>query len=532
LLKELLTWTLNIYLKPAIILTAKLRRLGGTKEVGSSEESVLMRVPFPTSRGAFRFRFRVSDVVLAFISPFLALYLSNAYALASSIGLWDVAIYCSISIVCAGIAFLMFRTENGILQHFSVYEVLRLSKAVVTAELVTCVVAFTVTRLDGIPRSAPIIQALILLTGLVSVRIISSIAAKQPLSHRSSYTTPEYVILVSSSALSALYIKLLQTQEFGNRRVVSVLDADPRMIGRSIEGVPIVGTPEHLEAVIREYQVHGIQIDRVVFGEKSENLPHELVEQAILVCEREQICLDFLPQLLGLRETKLKQLSVSHSVENFMLPSYFRWKPLIDVTVATALTIVLLPLFLGTALIVLIDVGSPVLFWQRRVGARGRWFLLYKFRTLSSPINRMGELVPSEERLSRIGRLLRETSLDELPQIFNVLVGDMSLIGPRPLLPIDQPEDARMRLMVAPGITGWAQVNGRKSLTPEEKEQLDAWYVRNGSLKIDAQIVFRTFRLLMNGVSGSNKDTEIAHAVRSGAVDGWKNVGAAKIEQM
>jgi lipopolysaccharide/colanic/teichoic acid biosynthesis glycosyltransferase len=491
-----------------------------------------MRVPFPTSRGAFRFRFRVSDVILAIVSPFLALYLSNAYALVSSVGLWDATIYSSISIVCVGISFLMFRTEDGILQHFSVYDVLRLSKAVVTAELVTCVVAFTVTRLDGVPRSAPIIQALILLTGLVSVRIISSIAMKEPRSHRSSDTTPEYIILVSSSALSALYIKLLQSQESGKRRVVSVLDADPRTVGRAIEGVPIVGAPEHLEAIIGEYRVHGIQIDRVVFGEKSENLPEELVRHATLVCEREQICLDFLPQLLGLRESKAKQLSVADSVEDFILPSYFRWKPFIDVTVATALIIVLLPLFLGTALIVLIDVGSPVLFWQRRLGARGRWFLLYKFRTLSTPINGIGELVPSEERLSRIGRLLRETSLDELPQIFNVLVGDMSLIGPRPLLPVDQPADARMRLMVAPGITGWAQVNGRKSLTPDEKEQLDAWYVRNGSLKVDARIVFRTFRLLLNGVRGSNKDIEIAQTVRSGAVDGWEKLGATKIEQM
>jgi lipopolysaccharide/colanic/teichoic acid biosynthesis glycosyltransferase len=311
-----------------------------------------------------------------------------------------------------------------------------------------------------------------------------------------------------------------------------VLHSHPRMVGRAIGDVPIVGTPEHLEAVIEEYRIHGIQIDRVVFAEESGFLSEEQANRAMFVCEREQICLDFLPQPLSLQVLKSKLPVLPSAAPDFALSPYFRWKQMIDVFVAAVLIVVLFPLFVGTALIVLIDVGFPVFFWQRRLGVGGRWFLLYKFRTLSAPVDRLGVLVPHGQRLSRIGQLLRDTSLDELPQIFNVLVGDMSLIGPRPLLPIDQPRDASIRLMVPPGITGWAQVNGRKSLSPEEKEQLDAWYVRNCSLAVDAQIVWRTFRLLFDGVRGSGGDSGIAKSLQETDPRTWEKVGeGGKIQQ-
>jgi lipopolysaccharide/colanic/teichoic acid biosynthesis glycosyltransferase len=154
--------------------------------------------------------------------------------------------------------------------------------------------------------------------------------------------------------------------------------------------------------------------------------------------------------------------------------------------------------------LVLLEIGSPVLFWQQRVGALGRNFLVYKFRTLRAPFDRRGRPLREDERLSTVGRLLRATHLDELPQLLNVLVGDMSLVGPRPLLPIDQPADPTVRLTVRPGMTGWAQIHGGKNISIAEKAALDEWYVRNLSLGLDLHIVIATVLHVMRGGSSES----------------------------
>lgn len=147
---------------------------------------------------------------------------------------------------------------------------------------------------------------------------------------------------------------------------------------------------------------------------------------------------------------------------------------------------------------VLLDVGWPIVFWQKRDGRHGRPFLVYKFRTLRAPFDRHGQFVPENERISRFGELLRRTRLDELPQLWNVLAGDMSFIGPRPLLPVDQPANS-LRLLISPGLTGWAQINGGKLITPEEKGELDDWYVRNASFWLDVRIVLLTLKIVITG---------------------------------
>lgn len=141
------------------------------------------------------------------------------------------------------------------------------------------------------------------------------------------------------------------------------------------------------------------------------------------------------------------------------------------------------------------EMGSPVLFRQVRPGLHGKPFVMYKFRTMTEERDAQGKLLPDEKRLTRLGRFLREHSLDELPEFFNVLKGDMSLVGPRPLLMAYleryTPEQAR-RHEVKPGITGWAQVNGRNVLTWEEKFRLDVWYVDNWNLLLDLKIILLT----------------------------------------
>jgi len=156
--------------------------------------------------------------------------------------------------------------------------------------------------------------------------------------------------------------------------------------------------------------------------------------------------------------------------------------------------IVLFPFLLLIALAIRMKMGGPVLFRQMRPGLRGKPFYMYKFRTMTNKRNAAGELLPDEMRLTWLGHFLRTTSLDELPELFNVLKGEMSLVGPRPLLMqyMDRytPEQAR-RHEVKPGITGWAQVNGRNAISWEEKFALDVWYVDNRSLAITIWKVFR-----------------------------------------
>ena len=170
-------------------------------------------------------------------------------------------------------------------------------------------------------------------------------------------------------------------------------------------------------------------------------------------------------------------------------------KRLTDLVVGTVVVLTLSPILLGLALVVRIILGSPVFFRQSRPGFDGRPFSLLKFRTMRNATDTQGAPLPDDHRLTSFGRFLRATSLDELPELFNVLRGDMSLVGPRPLLmeylPLYTPEQAR-RHEVRPGITGWAQVNGRNAITWNEKFALDVWYVDNRSLLLDIKILAMT----------------------------------------
>lgn len=170
-------------------------------------------------------------------------------------------------------------------------------------------------------------------------------------------------------------------------------------------------------------------------------------------------------------------------------------KRVIDLSLATLALIILSPLLLLLSTLVRLKLGSPVLFRQKRPGLQGRPFIIFKFRTMTDLRDQNGNLFPDEERLPFFGRLLRSTSLDELPELFNVIKGDMSLVGPRPLLMqyLDRytPEQAR-RHEAKPGITGWAQVNGRNVITWEDKFKLDVWYVDNQSFWLDLKIIALT----------------------------------------
>jgi len=196
-------------------------------------------------------------------------------------------------------------------------------------------------------------------------------------------------------------------------------------------------------------------------------------------------------------------------------------KRLFDFAVSLVLLVVLSPVFLVVVAGVLLDVGSPALFRQVRPGLHGRPFTLYKFRTMRSGRDGQLGVDTDEQRLTAFGRKLRSTSLDELPELWNVLRGDMSLVGPRPLLmhylPLYSPEQMR-RHDVRPGLTGWAQVNGRNALNWDDKFRLDVWYVDHRSFLLDLKILLMTAAAVFRREGISHENSATMHEFRgSGA---------------
>ena len=179
----------------------------------------------------------------------------------------------------------------------------------------------------------------------------------------------------------------------------------------------------------------------------------------------------------------------------------------------SALALILIsPLLITLALLVRAKLGSPIFFRQQRPGLRGRPFNILKFRTMTDDRDAQGHLLPDAQRLTPFGRWLRSTSLDELPELINIARGDMSIVGPRPLLmrylPLYTPEQSR-RHLVKPGLTGWAQINGRNAISWEEKFRLDTWYVDHWSLWLDLKIILLTVIKVVRreGISEQNQAT-------------------------
>lgn len=473
----------------------------------------------PTSRDKRRFRIARADLLWAVVAPFFALALRDP-------GLLDPADppnvltppfqYALVSIGCALVAFAAFGLADRIGQFFSVRDALVICAASACAVGASSVTIFTVTRLDGVPRSTPLIFGLVLGVGLIAVRIATQalhgemwrrgVAAKGG----AGASRARKVIVIGVDRFVAAAIKLTDYQQPRTTRVVAALDARPEFGGRKINGASIVGAPRDIGAVVDEYAVHGVAIDQIWLSEDEAALPAECLADVRAQCEARGLSLMRISQALNLAPPAAT--SVAESEPEFETSGYFALKRSIDLCLATLLSIALLPLAAGVACVILWDVGAPILFWQQREGRGGRKFLLYKFRTYRAPFDAAGRVALEHERLSPIGRAIRAARLDEIPQLYNVIAGHMSLIGPRPLLPCDQPRDPRRRLSVRPGVTGWAQINGGRGVTPEEKNALDVWYIRHASLRLDFNIAIGTLLVALTGekMNGATVD----HAFR------------------
>ncbi|MBV9971078.1 MAG: sugar transferase [Xanthobacteraceae bacterium] len=450
----------------------------------------------PSSQSALRLRWSLFDIVWAALAPYCGLTLRDAYILSYD-GIEAASVFCIVSFLFSLLAFAVFRLRDGMARYFSVRDAGEIAKAVVMAELMTCTTLFIFTRLEGIPRSTPIVHALLLGVGLILARAlvrVSSARFGEP-RHRQER---KHIVVIGVSRLTALYINFLEAAAPGEHQVIAVLDDEPGTRGRSLNGIGIMGASAELESVIEEFAVHGVRTHRVVVGCHAHEMPDRVLAGIRHICEAHGIDLGFVPQLFGIAANEKRKAEIESPFRQAVSP-YFTVKRYLDLALALLLGVALAPLWAFAACLVLLDVGSPVFFWQQRVGLRGRRFLLYKFRTLRNPFDEHGRRLAEAQRVSPIGHFLRRTRLDELPQLLNILFGDMSLIGPRPLLPRDQPRNMEVRLSVRPGITGWAQVNGGVLLSPDEKERLDGWYIRNASPSLDLRIVVLTVMMFLQG---------------------------------
>jgi lipopolysaccharide/colanic/teichoic acid biosynthesis glycosyltransferase len=466
-----------------------------------------MHLPLPTSRSGKRIYLSAWDLSWAVISPILALYIRDPQIVLRAD--WAVVgSYWGLAAGFAVFAFFAFRLQDGMTRYFSMHEALDVAEAVLFAQLMTFLALFTITRLDGIPRSVPVTHGLLLLGGLIAARIIMRVAFSEDDEVSDFRARRERIIVIGANRFASCFIRLLQAYGPQRQSVIAVLDDNRSMVGKALSGVRVLGAAHELDAVIGEFAVHGVNADRVVIAGEANFVSPKVLQEIERVCRKRHIPLAFLPRMIGLTEQTEAEAPIAPVAAKFVLadiPSFFRVKRLIDVVAAATLLIVLSPGIFIASLLVLYDVGRPLLFWQERLGWKGRSFLIYKFRTLRAPYDEAGSLLEKERQPSAIGRFLRATRLDEVPQLFNVLLGDMSVIGPRPLLPEDQPDNIAVRLSVRPGISGWAQVNGGKLVSKEEKEDLDEWYIRNASLGLDLKIAAKTLAMILGNRPSSDE---------------------------
>lgn len=464
------------------------------------------------------------DLLLIILSTALALLLRNNFEVSSG-QIMALVPYTGITIGAAVPVLAVLGLHRSVWRFSTLSDYLRVlvSAIVITASAV--VIGFVANRLDGVARALPVLQCLLMTFSLVGVRVGMRVryAARRrpvvPVLPISGEHRQQNVLVLGLNSIAELYLRTIE--EFGGERVkvAGLIGRGDHHVGRLVQQYPILGVPEGIMSVIDSLSVHGVVIDRIIVAMPFDALSAEAREELLNLEKTCSISLDFLherildPQLndaIRLNRAAIRvdaaadqakaifKLSESDVVAN-MSGLFWVYKRAFDITASAILIVLLAPVFVLLTLCVAADIGLPVLFWQQRPGRAGRPFRLYKFRTMAGAHNARGQRIPDSERVSTLGRFMRRTRLDELPQLFNILIGDMSMVGPRPLLPIDQSSEASARLLVRPGLTGWAQVRGGRIVEASDKAALDVWYVCHASIWLDFEIMARTVPMVLWG---------------------------------
>lgn len=443
------------------------------------------------------------------------------------------------TVVCVAIAAIVFsaaQLNRNVWRYTSLSDVLHVLTAVTVVLLLALFATFSLNRLEGVGRSLPVIQWFFVLFAMLGFRGIVRISGeridRRPPQPADSPQSAEHVLIVGVSDLTELYLRALAAFASHKVSVEGILASQKKLHGARIHPHRVRGSPEDLRKVLNELELHGVLIDRIVIAEPVEKLSSAAQKEILLVERTSAIKVEWLVESLGLRgadasndprssDGQIADVQTTVGTTNGYLldQGYGLTKRGLDIVAALSLAVVLAPVKGVVGLLVAIDVGLPVVFWQKRPGRHGRPFKLFKFRTMSSAHNAVGDRISDELRSSKIGRFLRRSRLDELPQLYNILLGDMSFVGPRPLLPADQSRWENLRLCTRPGLTGWAQVNGGRGITPEDKAALDIWYMEHASLRLDIQILMRTLFTVLVGERVNNDTLREARGLLQGKKD-------------
>lgn len=431
-----------------------------------------------------------------------------------------VLLYAVIGLGVAVPTFGVLGIDSAMSRFFSMRDAWLLAAASVVTAALTAFVQFSLFRLDDIPRSLPVLHAIVMASGLILGRIIARQRARRRALPGEHDDVPENVIIVGATRLAWFYLRTIDEIAPRSRRVLGIVDRRPRFAGRTIAGRPILGGIERIARLVEEYGVHGLEVHRIVVADERRLLSQQAIAEIEHLRGVRGVEVQFLDDILFLPRSQAAspvriETSAALDAERARIACRPFWlvKRLIDIVVAGTLLVLLAPLAILMVPLTVFDVGLPLMFWQSRIGRNGRPISVYKFRTLKSPIDRNGRRLPDDKRVSIIGRVMRASRLDEIPQLVSILRGDMSIVGPRPLLPVDQPDVIGLRLLVAPGLTGWAQVNGGRLVNSHEKNALDEWYVRHASLWLDLSILVRTPLMVILG--DRRGEAAIAEAIAS-----------------
>lgn len=458
----------------------------------------------------------ILDMTAVFLSPFAALFIRDGFVL-SGAKVEKLIPLAIIATACAVPVFIAMGTHKIVWRYISLPDLIRTVGAATLAILLALPICFAVDRLQ-VARSIPLMQWLCLAAMLIGMRVLAR-AADRWRNQRNSAPPPaddvplgqtEWTLIAGINPLADLYIQAVTQSANSPVRIAGLISADVRFKGRNLFQHKVLGGMDHLGDVLQELDVHGIVVTRIVLAEPLSQFTAQARHELIRAERERAIAVASIAELLGLEPVGSGPAGTPHAgiMWNEIATSaplsprqerYQRIKRLIDAGGAAAAIVLVAPIAAIICFIVIIDVGRPVIFWQQRPGKGGRPFKLYKFRTMRSAHDEEGMRIPDADRVTRTGALLRRLRLDELPQLFNVLSGDMSFVGPRPLLWSDMPFDPRSRLSIRPGITGWAQVNGGRVISSEDKAALDSWYVQHVSPSLDLKILRRTLRLLASG---------------------------------
>ncbi len=465
-----------------------------------------------------RFVLLIVDVGLMVLATLVAFILRENLVVSES-RLWEFLPYLLATTVAAATVFPAVSLNRTVWRYAALPDYLRAIGAVAATVCAAAAKAFAYNRLDGVPRSLPILQLLAGKALLTSARALYRLRhisrenrkASAALLELASRPPALTVLVVGISRLTEAYLQAAAELVPGRIRVAGLVGCTDIHAGQLVASYPVLGVPEDIERILNGLDVHGIHADRIVVATRFETLSPGAREALLGVKSSRNIALHFLAEDLGFEAPSCAARSETFLQDEltFEIPPveltllatrpYWRVKRTIDAIVALSMLIVCAPLMLLAAVCVSASMGFPVVFWQQRPGLGGRPFRLYKFRTMRAPLSPDGSRLAEWERTTPTGNLLRRLHMDELPQLFNILRGDMSFVGPRPLLAREQREACRARLLVRPGLTGWAQAVGGRAISFEDKAALDVWYVRNASMALDIQIALKTIPVVLFG---------------------------------